>query len=104
MPAVLEFDEKPENWLPKKLVEMANNPEAMNQAMGQQAEEQKAKEEANNPLFIDPNAEEQPQGQNGQAMPPEAGGGPAVAPSSMPNQLGESLDAMKSANTKAIQG
>lgn len=86
---VLEMqEEKPENWLPDDIVELAENPEKL-------AEMKKAKEKADNPLMVDQNqlAKEEL----------DANGKPAVARTDVSNPLRKELGAIKGANTKAVR-
>jgi hypothetical protein len=109
-------DEKPENWLPKKLCEMADNPEAMQQAQDKQAQEEeqtklKAEQEANaaKPLLTDQAGLDQQAKDSGAGAPPVAGGqagmpggGPVVAPSSLPSPVADMMSAVKGGNTSAM--
>lgn len=116
---ILEIqDEKPENWLPKKLVEMANNPEAMQQAKDKQKQEEeqaklKAEQEKNAamPLMLDQNELDQqstnkefqggtPVAPGGQAGMP--GGGPIVAPSSLPNPVADMMSSQMAGETRGM--
>lgn len=80
---ILEIqDEKPEDWLPKKLVEMVNNPEKYEEAKMAEQEAAKAQETANNPLMVDAaSLEEEGAMPGGMPIQPEAG--TIVPPSSV---------------------
>jgi hypothetical protein len=111
---ILEIqDEKPENWLPKQIIEMAENPDALAQYKQEMAaKEQQAKmaqEQAANaaaPLMVDANA---PAGSpstggtppGGQAGAP--GGGSVVAPSSIASPIKTMLASNQGANSKALK-
>jgi len=104
---ILEIqDEKPENWLPKRLIEMVDNPEMYQQVKQVQAEEAKAMEKEQNPLFIDAEqvGQENTQGGAPVASPmAQKGNQSVVAPSSIANPVRQTMGAMSGAETKATQ-
>jgi hypothetical protein len=100
-------DEKPENWLPKKLIDMSENPELLQEEQAKVAAEEKAKENAANPLFVDQNKIEEggasggvPSAGGAAGMP---GGGPAVAPSSLGSPVKAMMSKLMGNDTKAMQ-
>lgn len=94
---ILEIqDEKPENWIFKDIIAMAENPEILEQEKAAEAAQEAQKPE--NGLFVDQNSI------GGEGIPsPQGVGGSVVAPSSISNPLKQVAGSMKSAETKATQ-
>lgn len=90
---ILEIhDEEPIDWLPDKLVELAESPELREAT-------EKAQQKAQNPLFVKPGQEGQGGGQ------PQGGSAQSIAPrNEVTNPLRKMLGNIKSNNTKAQQG
>jgi hypothetical protein len=99
---ILEIqDEKPEDWIPKKIIDMSENPEIQQEEQAKIDAAAKAKEMENNPLMID-------QGQleadaKGGASGAAANGNPVVAPSSISNPVRDMMGTAKANETKATQ-
>ena len=110
-------DEKPEKWLPKKLVEMAENPEAVIEMKNQQklAAQQAQQDQANAanasaPLLTDQETlDAEAEANGGQIGAPTGGQGltspsnaSVVAPSSLENNVRTMMGNIKGANTKSL--
>ena len=105
---ILEIqDEKPENWLPKKLVEMAENSELLQQEQVKMQAKEKAKQDAQNPLFTD-EATLKAQKEGGQGLPQQGQGitspsnASVVAPSSIENPVSDMMGALQGGEMRSM--
>lgn len=92
-------DEKPENWIFKELVDMAENPEILEAEKQAQMEAEKKKPE--NSLFVDQSTLEEGSGGSGATVPSNGQAQTVVAPSSISNPLRQAMGAAQGAETKA---